>query len=134
MNKYIRYFRKDKFASLSGIELIECSPGYAKAQVEISPEHLNGANIVHGGLIYTLADFSFAAAVNSYGFVTLSVNAAVSYFEKCNSGIITAEAKVLSKSNRLIHCDVSIMHHSGKQLANFKGTAYITKEEIDFNN
>ena len=31
----------DKFAQLAGVELLETGNGYAKARMEIKPEHLN---------------------------------------------------------------------------------------------
>ena len=132
MKKYFEYFKTDKYAAHSGIELIECKPGYAKAQVKIEDIHLNGAGVVHGGLIFTLADFVFAASVNSYGNVTLSINASISYFDKSTSGILTAESREISRSNKLSTCDINIMNEAGTLLANFKGTAYITKKTITF--
>ena len=132
MEKYIDFFKRDKFAGYCGIKLVECKPGHAIAQVDIEKHHLNGVNVVHGGLLFTLADFAFAAAVNAYGFVTLSVSSSISYFDKSETGIIMAEAKELSRSNKLINCDVSIKHESGLMLANFKGVAYITKKQITF--
>ena len=132
MEKYIEYFKGDKFAAYNGIQLLECRPGYAKTSVKIGPNHHNGAGVVHGGLLFTLADFAFAVAVNSYGKVTLSVATSMSYFDKCTEGVITAEAHELSCSNKLIHCDVFVRNESGVLLANFKGTAYITSKEIDF--
>jgi acyl-CoA thioesterase len=100
--------------------------------VEIGPDHLNGAGVVHGGLLFTLADFAFAVAVNTYGKVTLSVSTSMSYFDKSTEGIIYAEARELSRSNKLIHCDVLVKHESGSLLASFKGTAYITSKDITF--
>lgn len=122
--------KNDKFATYNGIELLDCKPGYAKAQVKIEPHHLNGADVVHGGLLFTLADFAFAAAVNAYGKVTLSVSNTITYFNKSSQGLIYAEAIETSRSNKLAHCDINIKHTSGMLLANFKGTAYITKQEI----
>jgi acyl-CoA thioesterase len=132
MEKYIEYFKGDCFAAINGIQLLECKPGYAKASVEIGPDHLNGAGVVHGGLMFTMADFAFAAAVNSYGKVTLSISTSMSYFDKSTEGILIAEAREIARSNKLIHCDVSIREESGKLLAAFKGTAYITSKEIKF--
>jgi acyl-CoA thioesterase len=132
MDKYIEYFKRDKFAAACGIKLIECYPGYAKTEVNIASKHLNGADVVHGGLLFTLADFAFAAAANAYGYVTLAVSNSISYYDKCDNGLIIAEAMELAKSNRLIHCDVSIKHESGTLLASLKGTAYITKQTISF--
>jgi len=132
MDKYQQYFTADKFAMSNGIELTECRPGYAKAQVKVDENHLNGAGVVHGGLLFTLADFCFAAAVNSYGFITLSINASISFFAKSTEGIIVAEAKEIARSNKLCTCDINIFDEEGVLLANFKGTAYITPKTIEF--
>jgi acyl-CoA thioesterase len=132
MKKYLDFFKKDQYAAYSGIELVECRPGFAKAKVKIEDKHLNGAGVVHGGLLFTLADFAFAAAVNSYGNISLSINASISFLDKSKSGIITAEAKEISRSNTLSTCDINIKDEEGKLLANFKGTAYITKKTISF--
>ena len=132
MDKIKTFFKNDKFATLNGIVLTDCRPGYAKAQVEIEERHLNGANVVHGGLLFTLADFCFAAAVNSYGIVTLSINASISYFAKSTTGIITAEATEISRSNKISSCDINVFDQTGQLLANFKGMAYITKNKIEF--
>jgi acyl-CoA thioesterase len=132
MDKYQQYFTADRFAMSNGIELVECHPGYARAKVKIGANHLNGAGVVHGGLLFTLADFCFAAAVNSYGSVTLSINASVSFFAKSTEGTIIAEAKEIARSNKLCTCNINITNEQGQLLANFKGTAYITKETIDF--
>jgi acyl-CoA thioesterase len=130
MEKYLEHFKGDKFAAGNGIELVECRPGYAKASVVIGPNHLNGAGVVHGGLLFTLADFAFAVAVNTYGKITLSVNTSMSYFDKSTEGSIVAEAHELSRSNKLIHCNVTVKHESGALLANFNGTAFVTSKEI----
>ncbi|MDP4202237.1 MAG: PaaI family thioesterase [Bacteroidota bacterium] len=132
MDKYQQYFTADKFAMSNGIELTECSPGHAKATVKIEERHLNGAGVVHGGLLFTLADFCFAAAVNSYGFITLSINASISFFAKSTEGTLTAEAKEIARSNKLCTCNINIFDENGALLANFKGTAYITPKTIEF--
>ena len=132
MEKFKAFFKCDKFATGNGIVLTECRPGFAKAQVAIKERHLNGAGVVHGGLLFTLADFCFAAAVNSYGNVTLSINASISYFAKSTEGIITAEANEISRSNKLSTCDINVFDANGQLLANFKGMAYITKSPIEF--
>ncbi|MBB3186354.1 PaaI family thioesterase [Microbacter margulisiae] len=132
MDKYKQYFTGDKFAMSNGIELIACHPGYAKAQVTIEERHLNGAGVVHGGLLFTLADFSFAAAVNSYALITLSINANMSFFAKSTAGILTAEAREIFRSNKLCTCDINVTDQEEQLLANFKGTAYITHKEIEF--
>lgn len=132
MDKYKEFFKRDRFATSSGIELTECRPGYAKVQVKIEDRHLNGANVVHGGLLFTLADFCFAAAVNSYGTVTLSISAYMTYYSKCSEGVLTAECTEISRTNKLTTCDINVFDENGQLLANLRGSGYITKGEINF--
>jgi len=132
MQKFKTFFKRDRFATTNGIELIECKPGYAVATVTLADRHLNGANVVHGGLLFTLADFAFATALNSYGNITLSINASMTYFTGCSKGTIKAVATEIARSNRLAHCDINVFDDTETLLANFKGTAYITKGIIEF--
>ena len=43
------FLQGDKFALLAGVELLETGNGYAKARMEIKPEHLNGGGVCQGG-------------------------------------------------------------------------------------
>lgn len=45
------FLQGDKFALLAGVELLEAGNGYAKARMEIKPEHLNGGGVCQGGAI-----------------------------------------------------------------------------------
>ena len=47
------------YAKHLGIEAIEVSPEKSVAAVTIEPHHLNAHGIVHGGLIFSLADTAF---------------------------------------------------------------------------
>jgi acyl-coenzyme A thioesterase PaaI-like protein len=41
MEEIIQFFKKDKFATNSGIELLKVSSEYAKAKMEIEENHLS---------------------------------------------------------------------------------------------
>ena len=67
MQKIKEFFqKKDQFAKHVGIELVEAAKGKAKVRLKIKEHHLNGINLVHGGAIFSLADFAFAVASNSH--------------------------------------------------------------------
>ena len=72
--------KDDRFAKYVGIELVEVREGYAVAELIVRDDHLNGVNSVQGGAIFTLADYAFAAASNSYGFITVGINVNISYY------------------------------------------------------
>lgn len=69
------FLRTDRFASCTGVELLEIKPGYARARMLVTERHLNGGGVCQGGALFTLADLAFAAVANSHRRLTLSVTA-----------------------------------------------------------
>lgn len=69
----------DRFAAEAGVELLEISPGYAKARMKVTEKHLNAGGVCQGGALFTLADLAFAAVANSRGRLTLSLNANITF-------------------------------------------------------
>ena len=114
----------DHFARHAGIELMELSAGYAIAQMVITDCHLNGVKLVHGGAIFTLADFAFAAASNSHGKIAVGITSNITYMKPAISGILFAEAKELLLSNRLGNYVVNITNELNELVAVFQGMAY----------
>ena len=47
---------KDEFSNWLGIEVLEVKPGHSKVKMKIRKEMLNGFDICHGGVIFSLAD------------------------------------------------------------------------------
>jgi acyl-CoA thioesterase len=118
------FIRRDRFASLLGIELIEAEEGRAKVKLDVREEHLNSVDIAHGGLIFSLADLAFAAASNSYGNIAVAINASISYFKASGKGVLYAEATEISKSNRLATYGIKVTNGKGDIIASFQGTVF----------
>jgi acyl-CoA thioesterase len=104
--------------------ITEVREGYAKAEMELQPYHLNGARTVHGGALFTLADFAFAAASNSRGQLALSINSSISIFKGAQKGKLIAEAREVSHSPKLASFEVSVRNEAGGLLATFQGMVY----------
>ncbi|WP_297098729.1 PaaI family thioesterase [uncultured Draconibacterium sp.] len=131
-SKYHKTFGKDVFAANNGIKLVEAEPGYAKSSMEIKPSHYNSVGIVHGGALFTLADFTFAVASNSHGRVALAIDAEISFFKATSSGTLTAVAKEISLNGKLGTYLVEITNEANEHIAHFKGTVYRKKDKIEF--
>lgn len=127
----IRFFEQDQFAAMIGAKLQEASPGYAKATMNITVQHLNAANVVQGGAIFTLADFALGAAANSYGQVALGVNANISYFQAPQGDMLTAEAKEVSVNKKLASYCVDVTDNLGNLVARMTGMVYRKRDKID---
>lgn len=126
-----RFFERDRYAQLSDIELVDVEPGYAKAVMTATEKHLNGVNVVQGGALFTLADLAFAAACNSHGTVAVAINVSISFLKAALPGVITAEAREISKSSRLSSVSVEVRDSEGALLALFQGMAFRKNESID---
>lgn len=130
MEKILKFFEKDRFADTCNIEVVNISPGKATTQMEVEAMHLNGVGTVHGGALFTLADFTFALAANSYGTVTVAINANISYLKAVSSGLLTAEARELSSGGRIATYTVDIYDGSRDLICVFQGMAYRKREKI----
>ncbi|MCD8043513.1 MAG: PaaI family thioesterase [Tannerellaceae bacterium] len=122
----------DRFALSAGIELLEVKKGYAKARMNITPEHLNGGGVCQGGAIFTLADLAFAAATNSHARMTLSITSTINFFRSEKEGYLYAEAREVFDHKRLSNCEVSITNEKGDLIATLTGTGYRKDIELPF--
>ena len=120
----------DQFARRNGIELVSISPGRAEARMTLDPHHWNGINTVHGGAIFSLADFAFAAASNSHGTIAVAVNVSISFLKAATTGTLRAEARELSVNPRLGTYTVEVRDDAGDLVAVFQGMAYRKKDKL----
>ncbi|MGI9538114.1 MAG: PaaI family thioesterase [Desulfocapsaceae bacterium] len=125
-----RVFARDRYAELSGIEIVETSPGYCKARMQIENKHLNSVDVVHGGALFTLADLAFAVASNSHGQVALAINAHITYLRAVSGGVLYAVATEVEKPRKLGAYEVVVSDEEDRTIATFNGMVYRKKQRI----
>lgn len=118
------FFTQDRYAQLSGIELLSVTPGHAVAQMRIHSHHLNAVGSVQGGAIFTLADLAFAAASNAHGKVAVGINVSITYMKAVSSGTLRAEAREVSANPKLASYTVNITNEHNTLIAVFQGLVY----------
>lgn len=120
---------EDAFSQWLGIEVVDIEPGYAKLEMQIRPEMVNGFNVTHGGVAFSLADSALAFASNSYGRVALALENNISFMKKVMPGdILTAQTEEMSLGRRIAVYNIEITNQDDKQVALFRGTVFRTKE------
>jgi acyl-CoA thioesterase len=122
------HFENDRFATSSGMTLVELRPGFAKTCLQVEERHLNSVGTVQGGAIFTLAAFAFGAASKTEGRVTVGVSTNISFVKATRSGTLYAEATEVSRSRRISTCTARVTNDAGDLVALFQGTAYIKNE------
>jgi acyl-CoA thioesterase len=130
MHQIKSFLRGDKFAGLCAIELLEVSPGFARAKMTLDDRHLNGNGTVQGGAIFTLADFAFAAASNSHGTVAVGINVSISFMKAALAGTLWAEAREISKNFKIGSYTVEVKDDQGEMVALFQGMVYRKKDKV----
>lgn len=126
------YFKNDRYASLTGVEIMEAGPGFCKAKLNIEDKHLNAANVVQGGAIFTLADLTFAVASNSRGQLALAVNVNISFLKGKSNGTLYATATELADPRRIGAYDVLVTDEADEVIARFNGLVYRKNDRHTF--
>src|ERR1700712_2685582 len=84
----------DLFSQWMQIKIVEIREGYSKIKMELREEMINGFNVIHGGIIFSLADSSFAFACNNRNNLSMALDVSISFNKAAKPGdILVAEAK-----------------------------------------
>ncbi len=130
LDRLAEHFREhDRFAAANGIRLIELAEGTAIAEMAVEERHLNGLESVHGGALFALADFAFAAACNSRGTVSVAVSATIHFVKGVRGGRLRAHCREVA-DGKLAHYETTISDDEGNIVAVFSGLAYRKREAL----
>lgn len=125
--KALKILSADRFAVVSGVELLDADKDYAVCTLHITENHRNAGGAVQGGAIFTLADTAFAMAANNQGRLTVSVNNSISYLKGTKGNTLIATAEKISSSKRLCTYEVKVKDNLNELIATMTVTGYITE-------
>jgi acyl-CoA thioesterase len=108
-------YESDACSRWLGMVLEAVRPGYARISMPIRPEFLNGHGICHGGLMFTLADSTFAFACNSHNINTVASGCSIEFLRPVHGGdVLTAEAVEQVLSGRHGIYDIRVTNRAGE--------------------
>ncbi|MGI8761235.1 MAG: hydroxyphenylacetyl-CoA thioesterase PaaI [Jatrophihabitantaceae bacterium] len=114
----------DRASRALGIEVLTYGDGRATARMTVRADMVNGHDIAHGGLVFTLADTAFACACNSFGPATVAAAAEIVFVAPARLGDeLSAEAALRTGFGRTGIYDVTVRR--GEQVvAEFRGRSH----------
>lgn len=123
-----RTLETEPYANFLGFKLLSIEEGSAVAEVMPTENMLNAHGTVHGGVIFSLADFVFAAASNSYGQIAVGVNNNINYLSAgFPNKLLRAEAKEIKRTRKLAWYTIQV--YSDEQLiATMEAMVYVKSE------
>lgn len=125
-----RMISNDAMSQWLGIKVNSVSPGSVSCIMEVRSEMVNGFQIAHGGITYSLGDSALAFSVNSHGIHAVSVETSVSHLKPVKIGdTLTTQTRELSLSRKIGVYQVDIFNQEKVLVATFKGTVYRTGQE-----
>ena len=118
------YFEKDTFATGNGMELTAIGEGNAETRMTLDARHLNAEGGVMGGVIFTLADFTFAAATNQVHRPTVAQQVSINYLAQPKGNALIAKARQIKDGKTSCVYIVDVFDGSDRHIAQFVGTGF----------
>ncbi|MGZ5191174.1 MAG: hydroxyphenylacetyl-CoA thioesterase PaaI [Flavisolibacter sp.] len=123
--------KNDLFSQWLGIEVVEIKEGYSRIQMTLRNEMINGFDVIHGGIAFSLADSAFAFACNNRNNLSLALDTNISFTKTSKPGdTLTAEAKELHNGRSTGLYLITVTNQNNEQVALFKGTCFRTGKTL----
>lgn len=121
-------WREDNASKWLGMKIEEVRPGYARLSMTVTANMVNGHNLCHGGLIFTLADSTFAFASNSHNQRAVAAGCAIEFLAPAFLGdVLTAEGVEQALRGRTGVYDIKVTNQKSELIALFRGKSATIK-------
>jgi acyl-CoA thioesterase len=105
-----------------GIRIEEARAGYARLSMKVRADMLNGHGIVHGGMVFALADTAFAYVCNGKNEKTVAAQAGIIFLGSAPEGdTLIAEGEEAAVAGRGGVTRVTVGTSDGRPIAEFTG-------------
>jgi len=101
------------FAKLISMHVDEHRAGFSKLGLDVAQEHLNPHGVVHGAVVYALADTGIGAALYptlTKGQICATIEIKINYFKPITQGRLTCVTEMVNR---------------GKTVANLESRVYV---------
>lgn len=105
------------FAALIGLVVEEQRSGFSRCTLAIGATHLNPHGVVHGAVVYALADTGMGAALYptlGEGEICATIEVKINYFRPVASGAISCITEVVNRGRTVANLESRV--YSGEAL------------------
>ncbi len=120
--------RPHPFADLIGFEITARGEGLSTCELVAAERHLNPNEVVHGAVLYALADTGMGGALSSVlkeGQFCSTIEIKINYFRPARVGPLRCETRVVHKGSRTGALDSEVFDENDRLLARATGTFMI---------
>ncbi len=130
-----REVHRHQYGYLGGLvnmRVVESDDGQSVLTMDVTPNALNSYGYVHGGMLFTLADYAMGAAAKSLvkeGESPVTLEAKANYLSNVKEGCLIARCQALHQGKHLIMLEARIFSADTDELVMIvTGTFYIIRE------
>lgn len=118
LEKAREIFAKDRYATeATGIIIDAVGEKYAKCSLKLTDIHKNAVGHIMGGVMFTLADFTFAVATNFEQPITVSVVANISNLSSPKGDTLISESRLIKDGKRNCFYEIDIKDNLGTRIS-----------------
>ena len=121
------------FGDLIGLNFTDIGQGFSRCEVEVNEKLMNPHKVLHGGIIYTMADTGMGGALYSHlekDELCATVEVKIVYFSAVRTGKLICDTKVVHKGKRIAILESEITNN-GQLVSKALGTYSIFKIKKD---
>lgn len=126
-----RYIRKATDPLIfKGVKILRdgIGDGNLIAELEITPDMINPNGVVHGSMIFTLADIAAGLGAYNLGYKAATINGSINFIRPGLTGKLLAKNDVIHHGKTTIVSSVDVLNDEDKLIARCQFTMYITEK------
>ena len=124
-------YSRDRASQALGMTLTAVGPGTATMTMRVRTDMCNGHGMCHGGLVFTLADSTFAFACNSWNINAVAQGCTIDFLAAAREGdVLTAIGQVRQQGSRTGVYDINVTNQKNETIAVFRGRSYRLKGDV----
>jgi len=123
--------RVGPLGDLLGISAEERQPGRCRMRLAVDLRWSNPNGVLHGGVVYTLIDYSMGGAVQPFlpeGQHCATIEVKVSYLAAVRDGTLTVETGVVKQGRNIAFLESKVTDDAGRLVASASGSMFIFGE------
>ena len=119
------FFKNDTFAyGRVGCRITEASRGHGVAELELDDNHCNAEHNVMGGVIFTLADYAFAAATMFGEASSTTLTATIEFIRATKGSKLIATCDIDHGGRKVGFYTIDVKDDLGQLVARMVSTCY----------
>lgn len=99
---------RNPFAELIDLRIEEQRAGFSKLTLDVTGEHLNPHNVVHGAVVYALADTGMGSALYptlAEGEICATIEIKINYFKPISGGRISCTTEIINRGKTVANLE-----------------------------